>query len=136
MKPKTKTVTLWVFGVALALLPLGLDYIHQRFAESPSWLSVIVHGELLLVSVAILADAIARAAASDDEGLPKTLLLLGSVLVVACMIFDLGEIRARIGDATKIATDSGLATIIQNDSIGGFIASMVMSGFTILILED
>jgi len=59
MKPKGKLVTAWLFGVILALIPLLFDPVHRTTERHPpQLLSLIIHGEVLIIAVALLVDTL------------------------------------------------------------------------------
>jgi len=136
MKSKWVIFLLWIFGVVLAVIPLVFDYMHQRFAEQPSWVSVIMHGELLLIALALLGDTIGRAATSDDEPRLRIPLLLGSFIVALVVVYDIGEIRSRVADLLKVDENSRVGLIILGDSRLYFLASLFLSFATVVGLEE
>jgi apolipoprotein N-acyltransferase len=136
VKSRAIIFLLWTFGVVLAVIPLVFDYMHQRFGEQPSWISVIMHGELLLIALAILGDTIGRAATSDDEPMLRFPLLLGSIIVAFIVVYDIGEIRSRVADLAKVDENSLVGTIIVVDSWRYFLASLFLSFATVVGLEE
>jgi hypothetical protein len=111
---------------------------------------VIAHGELLLISVAILGDTIERAASRVENRLLRTVLMLGSVTVLIVMIYYIGELRTRIAElpVTQIASnnsggilnvpriDSFLGRRIIADSLKGFAAAFLLNFITVLAEEE
>jgi hypothetical protein len=136
MKSKTIVFLLWIFGVVLAVIPLVFDFMHQRFGEEPSWVSVIMHGELLLIALALLGDTIGRAATSDDEPILRVPILLASVVVAIIVVYDIGEIRSRVADLVKVDENSRVGLIIMGDSQLYFLASLLLSFATVMGLEE
>lgn len=54
-----KLVRWFIFSVLIALLPIVFAYWHiATDGKHPNWASIVAHGELMLVSVALAADAI------------------------------------------------------------------------------
>jgi len=128
---------LWIFGVIFALIPLVFDYQHERLANpAASWISVVLHGELLLVALAILGDAIARACVSDDNRLRRAILALGSFLVACLVINEAVQIREAVERFPQLDLGSYLAARIASDSLWGFGFAVILSLATLVVVED
>lgn len=95
-----------------------------------------MHGELLLIALALLGDTIGRAATSDDDPGLRIPLLLGSIVVAFLVVYDVGEIRSRVADLIKVNETSTVGLIILGDSRLYFIASLLLSFATVVGLEE
>lgn len=135
----------------MAIIPLLLEFLHFRFdITAPKWSFVIAHGELLLISVAILGDTIGRAGSRVENTLLRTVLMMGSVTVLIITIYYIGELRTRVAElpVTQIASnnsggvlsvpriDSFLGARIISDSVKGFAAAFLLSFITVLAEEE
>jgi hypothetical protein len=136
MRSKAKIIVMWLAGIVLAVLPLVFDYAHRAFGSAPSWLLTIIHGELILIAVAILADVLVRVLASDDSWGIRLPLGLVSLVVFGFLVYMVGEIRPRTEDVQAALSDSRLVWIVKNNSWWGFLSSVVIGFVATISLED
>ena len=55
-------ISLWLFGVVFALLPIGVTYVNGRLVgRAPGWIELLAGGELFLIAGAVAADAVFKA---------------------------------------------------------------------------
>ena len=81
---RAERISRWfVFGVIIALVPLGFAYVNQRIdGRTPALAEVIGRGELLLVSTAIAAAAAGELIASGRDRAVRKLLSGGGCVAI------------------------------------------------------
>ena len=151
MKDKPTLFVLWAGGLLFALCPLIFDWTHRLFQENPPPLvSLIIHGELLIIAVAIVADTFVRAVASDDSKPVRIPLIVGCPIVLVTFGFCAGDLRGVVETTEKAlaakalaekvlatsVTETFLASRVQIVSLVAFAISMILSLAAAMILED
>jgi hypothetical protein len=126
MKPKGKLVIAWLFGVTLALIPLLFDPVHRTTERHPpQLLSLIIHGEVLIIAVALLVDTFVRAAASDDARLRRFVLTGACGITLLLLGYDTADVRTTVETTTNVLTDDFAVRVVWLHSSIGFFISLV-----------
>ena len=108
-------LTRWfIFSVLIALLPIGFTYVHLVTDEKPASIAILLaHGELLLISVALAADAVGDLIAGGTEKAVRKIISGGGcVITVIFASFYFADVSSRAQVNTGIVFEVSIAIFI------------------------
>jgi hypothetical protein len=106
MTGKGKLFVLWIAGLLFALCPLIFDWIHRLYERNaPPLVSLIIHGEVVIISVARIADTFVRTVKSSDTKRHRLPLMIGCPIALLLLGFDAGQLRETVAAASQAFTD-------------------------------
>ena len=135
MAGRKMRVILWAAAIIFACCPLGFDLINWLFDEHPPpLLTIIMHGEVLIIAVAIIADTFVRAAGSDDNHRLRMPLMAGCPIVLVLMGYAAGMMRLMV--ETKSLSSEFVVSRIQIGSAITLAIALILSLTAAITLED
>jgi hypothetical protein len=138
MRPRSEKLLKWViFSVLIALVPIGITFLNQTSEDgAPAWLvvakRVLSHGELLLISAAIAADAVGDLIGAGKESLTLKILSGGAcVLIILSASLWYSNIAAMVHSGHPPRTD-----IVAVGSLWVLAGTVLTGGIAKFVGED